>query len=142
MPSTVIPANINSPTIVSGNFGKFFTMNLRCGCAMTNITQNAAKYNMYGVKIDSNIMIANRKQYIGRGRFSPWILEPSHKRRVGQNTNIINGVPLPAKNKKGVDSIIRQDASSDTLLLNHLFSSSIKRNPKNSPIMILGSLIV
>lgn len=97
---------------------------------------------MYGVKIDNSIIMTNKKQYIGRGRFSPWILEPSQSNNVGQNTSIINGVPLPAKNRKGVDNIIKQDASSDTLLLNHRFSSSIKRKPKNNPIIILGNLIV
>ena len=141
MPSITNPANIIIPTSTSGNFGKPFSTNLKCGCASTNITQNTAKYNIYGVKIDNSIMIANKKQYIGRGLLSPWILDPSHKSSVGQNTSIISGVPLPAKNRNGVDNIIRHDAKSDTLLLNHRFSRSINKKPKSSPMMMLGSLI-
>ena len=62
--------------------------------------------------------------------------------RLGQNTNIINGVPEPAKNKNGVDNIINVEASKDTLLLNHRLSSKINKKPSSSPIKILGSLIV
>lgn len=97
---------------------------------------------MYGVKIDSKSMTANKNEYRGFGRFSPWILEPNHSKSVGQKTIIINGVPEPAKNKKGVDRIIKHEAKSETLLLNHLLSSNINKNPNKSPTMILGSLIV
>lgn len=140
-PSTAKPASIIIPTMLSGNFGKPFTTNLRCGCTSTKITQNTAKYIIYGVKMESNIAIANKKQYAGRGRFSPWILEPSHKSSVGQNTSIINGVPLPAKYKNGVDSTIKHDASSETLLLNHRLSSKINRKPSSRPITTLGNFI-
>ena len=129
------------PTMLNGNFGKPFTTNLKCGCTNTKITQNTAKYIIYGVKMDSSIAMANKKQYAGRGRFSPWILEPSHKSSVGQNTSIISGVPLPAKYKNGVDSTIKHDASSETLLLNHRLSNKINKKPSNSPIIALGSFI-
>ena len=125
----------------SGSFGKPFNTNLKCGCSNTNITQNTAKYIIYGVKIESSIIIANKKQYIGLGLFSPWILEPSQSNSVGQNTSMISGVPLPAKNRNGVDSIIKHDARSDTLLLNHRFSRSINKKPKSNPMMMLGSLM-
>jgi hypothetical protein len=96
---------------------------------------------MYGDKIDSSSIMAKKKQYIGLGRFSPWILEPIQRSNVGQNINIINGVPLPAKNKNGVDNTIKHDANKDTLLLNQRLSSSINRKPKSKPIIILGSFI-
>ena len=85
--------------------------------------------------------MVNTKLYIGFGRFSPWILDPSHKRRVGQKTIMMSGVPDPARNKNGVDKTIRHEAMSETLLLNHLLSSNIKSKPSTSPIIILGSLI-
>jgi hypothetical protein len=53
----------------------------------------------------------------------------------------MSGVPFPARNKNGVDKTTRQDARSDTLLLNHLLSNSIKSSPKIRPTIILGSLI-
>lgn len=140
--SRVNPAIIIKNTIVSGNFGSLFTTKRKCGWSNTNSTQNTAKYIIYGVKIERSIIIEKMKLYRGFGRFSPWIFEPSHNSSVGQKTNIISGVPDPAKNKKGVDKIIKQEASRDTLLLNHLFRSSIKRNPSSSPIIILGSLTV
>ena len=116
-------------------------MNLKCGWTNTKIIQKIAKYIIYGVKIESSSMIAKMKQYKGFGRFSPWIFEPSQSKSVGQNTNIISGVPEPAKNRNGVDKIIKQDASRDTLLLNHLFKSKIKRNANIRPIIILGNFI-
>ena len=85
--------------------------------------------------------IVNTKQYIGFGLFSPCILDPSHNSNVGQNTNMINGVPEPAKNKKGVDNTIKQEASNDTLLLNQRLSRSINNKPRNKPIIILGNFI-
>ncbi len=71
MPSAVNPINIIIATKASGNFGKPFTTKRRCGCIITKPMQNIAKYIICGVKIDSNIAIANRKQYAGLGRFSP-----------------------------------------------------------------------
>ena len=67
-------------------------------------------------------------------------MEPSHKSKVGQKTSIMSGVPEPAKNKNGVDKIIKQEASSETLFLNQRFKSKIKNNPKNNPITMLGNL--
>ena len=131
-----------TPVKISGSLGRFRTTNRRCGCKDTKITQNAAKYNMYGVNIASAIEIANKNEYIGLGRFSPWIFEPSQRSSVGQNTSIIRGVPLPAKNKNGVDSTTRQDARSDTLFLNQRLRRSISKIPSTSPIIMLGSLIV
>jgi len=94
------------------------------------------------VKIENSIAIANIKQYSGRGRFSPCIFDPNHNNKVGQNTTIINGVPDPAKNKKGVDSTIKHDASSETLLLNQRLSSSINRNPNSNPTITLGNFML
>lgn len=54
---------------------------------------------------------------------------------------MISGVPLPAKNRNGVESTTRQDASSDTLLLNQRFRSKIRKKPSSKPIKILGNLI-
>ena len=96
---------------------------------------------MYGVKSDSNMISAKAKQYNGLGRFSPWILEPSQSRSVGQKTNIISGVPEPARKRKGVESVIKVEASNETLLLNHLFSSKMNKNPNIKPIMMLGNLM-
>lgn len=96
---------------------------------------------MYGVKSDSSIIIAKAKQYSGLGRFSPWIFEPSQSKSVGQKTSIINGVPEPARKRKGVERVIKVEARSETLLLNHLFSSNINKNPNIKPIMMLGNLI-
>ena len=84
---------------------------------------------------------AKMKLYIGFGRFSPWIFEPSHSKSVGQNTIMINGVPEPAKNKNGVESTTSPDASKETLFLNQRFSRSINKKPSIKPIIILGSLI-
>lgn len=140
-PSTVKPANIIKITIMSGSFGKSLITKRRCGCTNTNNTQNIAKYIIYGVKIDKSIAIANKKQYAGRGRFSPCIFDPSHSNKVGQNTIIISGVPLPAKNRNGVDNTIKHDASSDTLLLNQRLSSRINSNPNSRPMIMLGSFI-
>lgn len=96
---------------------------------------------MYGVKIAITIVIENRNEYIGFGRLSPWILDPNQSSKVGQNTNMIRGVPEPAKNRNGVESTTKHEASSETLFLNHRFSSKIKRIPSSNPIIILGSLI-
>ena len=96
---------------------------------------------MYGVKIAKRSAIAKSSEYIGLGRFSPWIFEPSQSSSVGQKTIIISGVPEPAKNKNGVERITKQEASNDTLLLNQRFRSKIKRKPSNRPIKILGNLI-
>ena len=68
-------------------------------------------------------------------------MEPNHSNNVGQNTIIINGVPEPARNRNGVDKIIKIDARSETLLLNHRFNKRTNRRPKNKPIMMLGSLM-
>ena len=85
--------------------------------------------------------MVNINEYDGFGRFSPSILEPSHNNNVGQNTIIISGVPDPAKNKNGVDSTIKHDASKDTLLLNQRLSSNISKNPSSSPMIMLGNFI-
>ena len=69
--SAAIPMKIIANVTKSGNFGKLFNTNLRCGCNKTKTTQNTAKYSMKGVKIASAIAIANKKEYIGFGRFSP-----------------------------------------------------------------------
>lgn len=82
------------------------------------------------------------KLYIGLGRFSPWILDPSHNNSVGQNTSMISGVPLPARNRNGVERMMRQDANKDTLFLNHRFKSRISRKPSRSPTKMLGNLTV
>ena len=95
---------------------------------------------MNGVKIERSIAIAKIKLYEGFGLFSPCILDPSHSNKVGQNTTIIRGVPDPAKNKKGVERMIKHDDKRETLLLNHRFKRRISINPNNNPTMILGSL--
>lgn len=100
-----------------------------------------AKYIIYGVKIEKKRQIAKMKQYDGFGRFSPCIFEPSQSNKVGQNTNIISGVPEPAKNKNSVDKTIKHEVKSETLVLNQRLRSSIKKSPKQSPTKILGSLI-
>lgn len=61
--------------------------------------------------------------------------------RVGQKTNMINGVPEPARKRNGVDNIIRQETSSETLVLNHRLSRRMRKNPKPRPTKILGSLM-
>ena len=127
---------------MSGSFGKLFITNLRWGCINTNNIQNTAKYIIYGVKIDNSIANAKAKQYIGLGRFSPWIFDPNQSKSVGQNTSMISGVPDPAKNKNGVDKTIRHDANKDTLLLNQRLSNNINKNPSSSPTKILGNFIV
>jgi hypothetical protein len=71
IPSAVNPANMIIDTIIRGNLGNLFTIKRKCGCINTKPIQNIAKYIIYGVKIDRSIAIANKKQYIGRGRFSP-----------------------------------------------------------------------
>ena len=86
--------------------------------------------------------IEKTKLYIGLGRFSPWIFDPNHNSSVGQKTNMMRGVPEPAKNRKGVESTIKQEVSSETLVLNQRFSSRINSTPSKSPIRILGSLIL
>ena len=60
--SVAIPAEIISPVIISGSFGKLLTTNRKCGWNATNITQNKAKYNIKGVKIASAILIAKKKE--------------------------------------------------------------------------------
>lgn len=52
--------NTHIPKMVNGTFGKFLTINLRCGCMNTKNTQKIAKYNIYGVKIDSSMVAPNR----------------------------------------------------------------------------------
>ncbi len=141
IPSITKPAIKINATITSGNLGKSFTMKRRCGWNATNSTQKIAKYIIYGVNIDRSIAIAKMNEYIGLGRFSPWILEPSHRSKVGQNTIIINGVPFPAKNKKGVDKTIKHDARSETLLLNQRFKSKTSKKPRAVAIRMLGSLM-
>lgn len=96
---------------------------------------------MYGVKIESSIATANNNEYIGFGLFSPWIFDPSQSKSVGQNTIIMSGVPFPARNKNGVDKTTRQDARSDTLLLNQRLSRRISSKPRIRPTKILGSFI-
>ena len=136
-----MPAMINADTIESGSLGRLLITKRRCGCKNTKTRQKAVKYNIYGVKIEKSIATAKNNEYIGFGLFSPWIFEPSQSKSVGQNTIIISGVPFPAKNKNGVDKTTRQDARSDTLLLNQRFSKRISSKPRNRPTMILGSLI-
>ena len=96
---------------------------------------------MYGVKMDKSRDKANAKQKIGSGRFSPWILEPSQSKRTGQNTNMISGVPVPINDRKIVESVIKIDASKDTLFLNQRFRIKIKRKPSKIPMIMFGSLI-
>ena len=136
-----IPAITNSPTIARGSFGKLLTMKRRCGCRNTKKTQNTAKYIIYGVKMANNSAIAKSNEYIGLGRFSPWILEPSQSSKVGQKTIIISGVPEPAINKNGVDRTIKMEARSETLLLNQRFRSKINSSPKARPTSTLGNLM-
>ena len=71
IPKAEKPPKISKITKISGIFGKCFKMNLRCGCTNTKITQNIAKYIMYGVKIERSIAMAKIKLYKGFGRFSP-----------------------------------------------------------------------
>ena len=136
-----MPSPTKIPIKISGALGRFFTTNLRCGCIKTNATENNAKYSIYGVKIAVRSAIANKKQYDGFGLFSPCIFDPSQSSKVGQNTIMISGVPLPAKNKNGVESTTREDARSDTLFLNQRFKSNISSTPSNNPMIILGNLI-
>lgn len=72
----------------------------------------------------------------------PWIFEPSHRRKVGQNTSIISGVPELARYKNGMERIVNTDASRATFDLNQRFNKRISKKPKKVPIIILGSLIV
>ena len=65
------PAKMINPVAINGSFGKLLTTNLKCGCSATKKMQNAAKYSMYGVKIEQAIVIANKNEYIGFGRLSP-----------------------------------------------------------------------
>lgn len=116
IPSTINPPSKTINVITSGNFGRSLTIKRKCGWNKTNRMQKTAKYIIYGVKTEINIAIVKAKQYNGFGLFSPWILEPSQRSRVGQRTSIIKGVPEPAKNKNGVDNITKQEASKDTLL--------------------------
>ena len=139
--SAVTPAKIITLTIASGNFGKLLIIKRKCGCKKTKKTQKTAKYTIYGVKIARSNATANSSEYIGLGRFSPWILEPSQSSSVGQKTIMISGVPEPAKNRNGVDKIIKIEASKDTLLLNHRFKRSTRSKPKSSPTIMLGSLM-
>lgn len=83
---------------------------------------------------------AKTKQYIGLGLVTPWILDPNHNNKVGQNTNIINGVPDPARYKNEADKTARIEANNATLFLNQRLSSKISNPPSMVPIMILGSL--
>ena len=92
--------------------------------------------------MERSIAILKIKLYMGLGRFSPWILEPSHKSSVGQKTSIISGVPEPARKRNGVESITREEARRETLFLNQRFNNNISRKPKNRPMMMLGSLTV
>ena len=69
------------------------------------------------------------------------ILEPSSRRRVGQNTIIIRGVPLPAKNKKGAESTVKTEPTIATLFLNQRLSKRISKTPRIKPKIILGNLI-
>ena len=68
-------------------------------------------------------------------------MEPSQSKRVGQNTNIISGVPVPMRDKKRVDRIIRIEARSDTLFLNQRLRIKINKKPSKIPIKIFGNLI-
>lgn len=138
--SATNPASRIIPTITSGNFGKSLIIKRRCGWSNTKNTQKIAKYIIYGVNMDSNMAIAKAKEYSGLGRFSPWIFEPSHNSKVGQKTNIINGVPEPERKRNGVESTTMHEASKDTLLLNQRLSSKINKNPKARPTNTLGNL--
>ncbi len=57
-PNIMNPVSKNKPTIASGNFGKSLMIKRKCGWDNTKNTQNAAKYIIYGVKIESNSIIA------------------------------------------------------------------------------------
>ena len=84
---------------------------------------------------------AKAKHHKGFGVFSPWILLPSHNKRVGQNTSMMSGVPEPARYKNGVDSTVNIEARSATLDLNQRFKRRIKRSPSPNPMIIEGSLM-
>lgn len=71
---------------------------------------------------------------------TPWILEPSQSKSVGQKTSIISGVPEPAKKRKEADSIARIEASRATLVLNQRLSNRISNRPSINPMTMLGSL--
>ena len=45
-PSATIPDTMMSPTNINGNLGRFLTINRRCGCIRTKITQKTAKYSI------------------------------------------------------------------------------------------------
>lgn len=71
---------------------------------------------------------------------TPWIFEPSHNNKVGQKTNIINGVPEPAIKRKVAERIAIMDASRATLVLNQRLSKRIINKPRKRPIIMLGNL--
>ena len=73
--------------------------------------------------------------------FLPLILEPSQSSNVGQKTNMISGVPLPARKRNGADKTVSTEAIIATLFLNQRFKSKIKSTPSNKPMIMLGSLI-
>ena len=96
---------------------------------------------MWGVKIENKRINAKIKQKDARGFLSPWIFDPSHRRRLGQKTTIISGVPELAKNRKGIERIVRMLARSATLLLNQRFKSKTSKKPRAVAIRMLGSLM-
>ena len=71
----------------------------------------------------------------------PWILEPSQRRRVGQKTNMIWGVPDPERSRKGGDKTVIMEAMMATLFLNQRFKRRMSKMARRQPRIILGSLM-
>ena len=71
----------------------------------------------------------------------PTIFEPSHKIRASQKTYIIIGVPLPARKRKAVDSVVTMELIIATSFLNQRLRRRMINKAAKTAIMIDGSLI-
>ena len=71
----------------------------------------------------------------------PTIFDPDQSMMASQNTYMMAGVPLVARNKNAVDSVVRIEAMIATSDLNQRFKSRMMKNAVATAIMIDGSLI-
>ena len=71
----------------------------------------------------------------------PTIFEPSHRMSASQKMYIMFGVPDPARNKKAVDKVVKNEPIIATSDLNQRFSSKMMKSAANTAITMDGNLI-
>ena len=89
-----------------------------------------------------HMKIPKRKHQLVLGLFSPWTLEPTQSKRVGQKTIMISGVPLLTRKRKLEERTVMILAMMAVLFLNQRLSKRIIKIQVIAPMITLGSIMV